>query len=92
MQENPYQATYQGSVIFKMFGEDKKKMREFHEDYKENTGSYGHNQRPPTAKEEKIADEFKLGVKASRLIRDYELRDHSHFNSIISNVWKHRNK
>jgi len=63
------QDTYQGEIILRIFDGDKKKMAEFHEDYKEACHSIGRNGVPIGDKEMKMLEMYKSG-KTTKQIAD----------------------
>lgn len=56
------QVTYQGTIIFRMLGENEKRMKEFHEDYKENCLINAHRESKPKKVDYKYFELYQSGL------------------------------
>lgn len=72
---------FQGSIIYRMLGEDDKKYEEFVEEYKEHSGYRTLHISPQLRK---MAEEYRRGVSMARLMREYGVANHGAFYRIVA--------
>lgn len=70
-QTSTFQENYSGVVIARMFGNDDKRVAEFHEDYK--NACLHRPQLNVTDKDRSLAIEFKRGALMSELMRKHKM-------------------
>lgn len=79
-----HQNHYLGAIILRMFNNDEKKMKEFHEDYKEHC-HYFTPRRMPEKVDFKIAEDYQKGLMQSELAKKYKMT-HSKIDTRINRV------
>lgn len=83
-----YQGTYLGEIIFRLFDKDERKMREFHEEYKQVCARSG-GVVATTKEQEVIANEYRNGGVVSEMAAKYGMSK-SAIYSIVSRVARYQ--